>query len=335
HHAATHTITASMIENDNGDTDYISGVITQPEHPEVAAFTPTQISDIEYANPAEGVVSIAPPTANSRGIASTSFPIKLPAGRNGMQPQLSIDYNSEAGNGWLGKGWDLSFLSISVDNRWGVAEYHSSQETEVYTLDGQELVLKNGSEYTNAHRKEGMGRTTNRIFYLRKEGGYLEITRHGSNPSNYWWSVTDTEGYTRYYGGVSALDRSSVLSQSLSSGPIGQWALVRMEDPYGNSIDYSYTKNNVTLKPGVSAQEFYLDQISYTRHANAENYYEVNFIRDARTAPQVQTYSLRNDKQTQGRFGFLMVTQSLLREIQIAYLTPSGRDIIRYYNLDY
>lgn len=40
-----------------------------------------------------------------------SIPLELPSGINGMQPSLSITYNSQAGNGLMGWGWNLDGLS--------------------------------------------------------------------------------------------------------------------------------------------------------------------------------------------------------------------------------
>src|SRR5690606_1065527 len=71
----------TVITTYNGDTDYINGVIKVPEMPETSSFTPTTITDMEYANPAAGIVSIATPSPNFNGSATTSFPIKLPSGR--------------------------------------------------------------------------------------------------------------------------------------------------------------------------------------------------------------------------------------------------------------
>src|SRR5690625_6413346 len=53
--------------------------------------------------------------------------------------------------------------NISVNTKWGVPRYDGLYESEVYSLDGQDLVLKvtdslDNIEYTNAHRKENISR---------------------------------------------------------------------------------------------------------------------------------------------------------------------------------
>jgi hypothetical protein len=47
---------------------------------------------------------IAPPGVDNQGENRLSYPIEVPGGRNGLQPQLAVTYNSSAPNGWLG-GW--------------------------------------------------------------------------------------------------------------------------------------------------------------------------------------------------------------------------------------
>src|SRR5690606_2945318 len=183
-----------VISKYNGDTDYINGVIKVPEMAETSSFTPTTITDMKYADPSAGVVSIAPPSPNSNGNVSTSFPIKLPTGRNGMMPSLGINYNSEAGNGWMGGGWNLQLPSITLDTRWGTPRFKPSKESEIYQLNGESLVQKVGDEYTNPHRYGGdIQRDTSgtKTFYLRKEGSYLKIVRYGNSPQNYRWIVWD------------------------------------------------------------------------------------------------------------------------------------------------
>jgi hypothetical protein len=48
----------------------------------------------------------------NQGAANYTIPITVPPGIAGMQPELSINYNSNTGNGQLGVGFSLGGLSI-------------------------------------------------------------------------------------------------------------------------------------------------------------------------------------------------------------------------------
>jgi hypothetical protein len=166
-------------------TDMINGVIQTPESPETQGFAPTMMNGIKAADPTAKVQLIAPPTANSRGSAGLSYTFEMPPARNGMQPSLGIQYNSDGGSGLLGEGWDLNIQSITVDTRWGVPRYNSEKETETYLMSGSMLLMmdENGKSAV-AHRGDKINRTADRQFYPRNEGGFARIIRKGDNPGN-------------------------------------------------------------------------------------------------------------------------------------------------------
>tara|TARA_R110000850_G_C9994955_1_gene467523 strand:- start:1125 stop:11606 length:10482 start_codon:yes stop_codon:yes gene_type:complete len=325
----------SLITDPGGETDYINGIIKVSENPETSNFVPTAMSDIEFANPSQGVVSIPPPSPNNMGAASTSFPIKLPPGRNGLQPSLEVAYNSEGRNGWMGMGWDIQTPAINVNTKWGIPFFDPTYESEVFSLNGQDLVFMNNGEYTSPHRiNEDILRQPNKQFYLRKEGSYNTIVRKGSSPQNYWWEVTDKFGNKSFYGGYqgSVVDNAVIKD---GEGRIAHWALYRQEDPYGNYIKYSYDKDEVMLGLTISAQEFYLSKVEYTLATGVNTNYVVNFKRNQYSVGQPTSSLEREDISTNARYGLLQITKDLLTEIEVAYFDGFQKQAIRTYRFDY
>ena len=314
-----------IISRVNHFTDFINAVIKTPEMPETSAYVPTVMSDIKAANPLEGINLMQPPTANNNGTANLSYPLEIPAGRNGMQPNLALTYNSGGGNGWLGVGWDISIPAITVETRWGVPRYNSSLESEVYVLGGEQLVTKGENNNFNPmpHRTNVW---QNRMpdgtqFYPRVNEVFDSIVRHGTGPTNYWWSVTDRNGITNYYGkqkGVNALDTNSVLRDE--SGNIAHWALTESVDPYGNNVKYYYDIVHDSGVPGSSNDgiQIYLSSISYTGIDTIDGKYEVVFDRQGLK---------KTDISISGRYGFKEVTADLLCNMQVYY----NNEIIKAY----
>ena len=62
------------------------------------------------------LVSVFAQSVTSDGAFTYSIPIKLPAGTNGMQPNISLNYNSMGGNGMVGVGWNLSGFRSDLNN---------------------------------------------------------------------------------------------------------------------------------------------------------------------------------------------------------------------------
>ncbi len=72
------------------------------------------------------------------GTGSMSVPIATSLGRSGFGPQLSLSYDSGAGNGIFGFGWNLSLPSISRKTDKGLPRYWDAEESDVFILSSTE-----------------------------------------------------------------------------------------------------------------------------------------------------------------------------------------------------
>src|SRR5713226_4980552 len=75
------------------------------------------------------------------GTGSMSVPIATSPGRSGFGPQLSLSYDSGAGNGPFGLGWNLSLPAITRKTDKGLPRYQDaknpdSQDSDVFILSG-------------------------------------------------------------------------------------------------------------------------------------------------------------------------------------------------------
>jgi RHS repeat-associated protein len=172
-----------------------------------------------YSNP-EAV------TVGQTGAGSFSYPIEIPQGRNGLQPNIALQYSSYNGNDWLGVGWDLGFGSISRSRRNGL-DYTANN----FMVNGSDLV-------TNT--------TWGANFYCVKiEGAF---TKYYFNTASNTWLATAKDG-TKYYYGQTAASRMANGTNTYS------WQLDRVEDTNGNYMTISYT---------TVSNQIYPYQISYT-----------------------------------------------------------------------
>lgn len=305
-----------------GDTDYINGVISVPESSQLEAFAPTSISGLKAADPTAGLQLMDIPSATQKGDANADYPIRVPKGIGGVEPSLSIGYNSGGGNGWMGDGWNINGLSsITTDSRWGVPAFDGSKETELYTLDGEMLVYPNGylphrhndvSENNTAITTEKQLRssfTNNSVkqFYLRKNHDFSLIERIGTSPGNYTWKVTSTDGTKRYYGGSS----DSVL---YGEGGIAHWGLRLVEDVHGNTMEFTYYNESAG-----GGKFFQIKKVAYGKNKD----YTVNFNKE--------TSITRKDIISNAKQGFKRVEPFLLKDIEVKYKT----ELVRTYKMDY
>lgn len=295
-----------------------------PEPPATEGFAPTIMSDIKAADPTSGITVITPPTANQRGSASLQYPLQMPPARNGMQPQFTISYNSDGGNGWLGEGWDLSLPVIAVDTRWGVPRYDTQYETETYLLNGQMLCTPDANgNMTVAHRGPQLQRAE-RLFYTRQAGDFAKIERKGTSPSDYSWIVTDNHGTKHYYGRTDTSRLNGIVANG--GNAIAEWHLDSIVEIHGDYIAFKYAKGIETVLGNVSSQAIYLHEV---RAGNAgENAHTIVTFTNQNTQ--------KNIRHSSARYGFLTSSNKLLSQIEVKFSeTKKNHSLFRRYDLSY
>ncbi|MCS4240305.1 RHS repeat-associated core domain-containing protein [Myroides odoratus] len=220
--------TQQVVALTNHFTDYLAGVIEEPESPDGDAFAPTTISGIQAVNPTESIPMVSVPQINDKGDAALQFPLILPKGIHGMTPDISVNYNSSADEGDFGLGWSLSVPTISVDTRWGVPLYDNGKETESYLYNGEELLLVQSDNILYApHKDRLINRVADATFQKAQHNPNQVIKRLGS-ANNYTWEVTDyATGWIYEYKTYAK----------------GKWYLSRVSDAYKNAMRYEYGRN--------------------------------------------------------------------------------------------
>ena len=177
-------------------------------------------------------------TVSESGGAVVSIPIDIPAGINGMQPNLALVYNSQGGLGIAGWGWDLSGLS-SI-SRMGRDFYHDGESdgvhvnaTDSLALDGQRLILKSGTYWGSGSEYQTEIETFNRVEYLSGNG----------------FIVQAKDGTTSKYGDTT----DSRLTDN--NNHVLNWYLSEIRDLNGNYISYTYTRSgsNAPLETTLSS----------------------------------------------------------------------------------
>jgi hypothetical protein len=72
------------------------------------------------------------------GTGTMTVPLATSPGRSGFGPQLSLSYDSGAGNGPFGIGWSLSLPAITRKTDKGLPQYRDAEESGVFLLSGSE-----------------------------------------------------------------------------------------------------------------------------------------------------------------------------------------------------
>lgn len=161
------------------------------------------------------------------GTATAEIPISVPSGRAGIQPAISLSYNSSSPNGIAGMGWSLEFGRISRSIKFGTPTYSASDKFVLAQAGSrQELVDVSGN---------------GTLFRPEIEGAFMKIEFVNGS----FWRVTDRKGIKYYFGQT---NDSRVFDPS-NNANIFEWCLDKVEDLYGNYMTLSYAKDQGQIYP--------------------------------------------------------------------------------------
>ena len=180
------------------------------------------------------------------GTGSMSVPISTSPGRSGFGPQLVLSYDSGAGNGPFGFGWNLSLPAITRKTDKGLPQYQNAYEEDVFILSGAEdlvpvLVDDGGGEWV---REELPPRTLDGKQYQiqrhrpRVEGLFARIERwtNPADPAGTFWRSISRDNITTWYGKT----ENSRIADPADPSRIFSWLICESHDDKGNIIVYDY-----------------------------------------------------------------------------------------------
>jgi len=206
------------------------------------------------------------------GTGSISVPIAISPGRSGFGPQLSLSYDSGAGNGPFGFGWSLSLPSITRKTDKGLPRYQDGQEQEpdsdVFILSGAEDLVpvyrqdsdgswvaahpgyqrdpsgfwvRDPTGHLVIHEDERDGYRVRR-YLPRIEGLFARIERWSKvgAPNNVHWRSISKGNILTVYG----FDDTSRIADPLDSSLIFSWLICETRDDKGNGVRYVYKKED-------------------------------------------------------------------------------------------
>ena len=236
------------------------------------------------------------------GAAVYTIPIEVPAGINGMQPQLAITYNSQAGNGLLGWGWNLS--GISTITRTSKTIYHDYTEfaypvdfkDDRFMLDGQRLL-----------KISNIGYGGNLCEYRTEIDNITKIVSEAQNNVTSNFDVWTKGGLKIEYGNTT----NSKIKLKNNNDTICMWLVNKVTDLNGNYMTYEYITDETSYR---------LDKIKYAGNGNIEPKYIVQF-----------NYDDRDDVEFRFIHNRLIEEKYLLKSIDIKY----ENDILYSYSFDY
>ncbi|MCL2651433.1 MAG: polymorphic toxin type 23 domain-containing protein [Candidatus Azobacteroides sp.] len=231
-------------------------LVKDPYNPE----TFDRFSNIVDVGAIAGQLDVSP-----SGVATYQIPIEIPPGINGCQPSISLVYNSQAGNGIAGWGFNIAGLSAitrvpqtiySDDAASGI----KNTTDDKYALDGNRLINVNNGTYG-----------ANNTEYRTEVETFNKIVSYGSYGNNgpEWFEVTDKNGTKYKYGSNSG----KLLYSRDGKTSVQSWNLDYVENVDNTNISYEYENINQVLYIKKISYGDYFIEFTYVNRSDTISYY--------------------------------------------------------------
>ncbi len=227
---------------------------------------PLQVLEPDTTSTSTDPVGSTPATlsVSDLGAANFSIQISVPKGINGMQPDLSLVYDSNRGNSIAGWGFSLSsqssitFVHKDIYHD-GVARGVSYDWTDPLAWDGRRLILKSGT-----HGVAG-------AVYTPEGDPYTNVfLKNNPDTDKLFFQIETVDGMRYYYGVASALHTASMNGEEHYVA----WHLYKCYDRHNTQINYYYTKVNNVLYPGSIVYDDKTIAFTYeTRSNDPQDFY--------------------------------------------------------------
>jgi RHS repeat-associated protein len=185
------------------------------------------------------------------GTASLQIPIATSPGRAGFHPDLSVAYDSGAGNGPFGHGFHLSVPQVTRKTDKGLPRYADHEGSDIFIMSGAEdLVPKRNMNPTTgdwdveAFTQNDVERVER--FSPRVEGGFVQIERRTVIATGeVYWRATTHDNVTSVYGRT----EQARIAKPDQPHQVFSWLLEETRDDKGNVIHYEYKAENLQNVP--------------------------------------------------------------------------------------
>src|SRR5712692_1728945 len=279
------------------------------------------------------------------GTGSLNVPIFTTPARSDFYPKLSLSYDSGAGAGPFGIGWNLSVPSITRKTDKGLPRYQDANDSDIYILSEAEDLVPAFTMQGNTWVQDKLDKAEQGVTYTirryrpRVEGLFARIERWENKATGemHWQSVSK-DNITSLYG----TDANSRIADPNDNSRVFKWLLAESYDDKGNVILYEYKQENQdNVDPSLPQEKNrsanttgyanrYLKNIKY---GNSIPYQQDGWLFQAvfdygehdsnsPTPDEVNKWTCRPDAFSRFRAGFEVRTYRLCQRVLMFHLFP-------------